>query len=207
MAVESVLNGPIPGQSLTTTPGNFAWEQPPETEQPDEALLYHVSKMSDGQFIEAATMLMKLDIPIEALTDTVITSAVGEGIHSIDVGLIIAPSVHKELVSLAKTTETEYREFFSEEADKEALEKKNLKTLVMHKLKKMSPEEKAPIVSQTAAALSSPEVEAFEDLRDEQGASQEEEGELPQEEGAVLEEEETAEASPDEGMGLMSRGV
>ena len=188
MAAESILNGPIPGQSLTTEPGNFAWEQPPETEQPEEALLYHVSKMADGKFIE--------------------------GIHSIDVGLIIAPSVHKELVSLAEETDTPYKEFFSDDAEKEQRQKENLKTLVMHNIKKMSREDTPPLISQTAAALSSPAVEDFEDQRDaqegeplEDDAMAQDVDAMPEGEMPLEEEQEVAAPETEQGMGLMSRGA
>ena len=214
MAAESILNGPIPGQSLTTEPGNFAWEQPPETEQPEEALLYHVSKMADGKFIEPVTMLMQLDIPIEAITNTLLTKAVGEGIHSIDVGLIIAPSVHKELVSLAEETDTPYIEFFSDDAEKEQRQKENLKTLVMHNIKKMSREDTPPLISQTAAALSSPAVEDFEDQRDaqegeplEDDAMAQDVDAMPEGEMPLEEEQEVAAPETEQGMGLMSRGA
>ena len=194
------LNGPIPGQSLTTTPNNFPWERPPETEKPEEALLYHVSRMADEDFIDGAATLMELDVPIEILTNTVITNAVGEGIHTVDVGLIIAPAVHKELISLAKNTGIEYKEFFSDDIEKEALEKSRLKVLVLHKMKKKMNKDKPSIISETSEALGSADVESFEDMRDEK------EGGPPVEE--ISQEVLPEDALPEElGTGLMSRGA
>jgi hypothetical protein len=194
------LNGPIPGQSLTTTPNNFPWERPPETEKPEEALLYHVSRMADEDFIDGATTLMELDVPIEILTNTVITNAVGEGIHTVDVGLIIAPAVHKELISLAKNTGIDYKEFFSDDIEKEAREKAKLKTLVLHKMKKKMNKDKPSIISETSEALGSADVESFEDMRDEK------EGGPPVEE--ISQEVLPEDALPEElGTGLMSRGA
>tara|TARA_R110000744_G_scaffold54670_2_gene115952 strand:+ start:2833 stop:3441 length:609 start_codon:yes stop_codon:yes gene_type:complete len=202
--MSEVLNGPIPGQSLTTTPGNFPWEQPPETEQPEEALLWHISRMSDTDFMDGATTLMELEIPIESLTNTLLTNAVGEGIHTIDVGLIIAPSVHKELISLAKQAGIEYKEFFSEDAEREALEKTKLKALVLHKIKKLKGKDKPAIISETAEALGSSEVEEFEDKR---GAmDQEPMSEEPMSED-VMPSAEPMDMPEEQGMGLMSRGA
>ncbi len=222
MAINSeAFNGPIPGQSLTTTPGNYPWEQPPQTENPDEALLYHISRMADEDFVDGATTLMELDVPIEALTNTILTSAVGDGIHTIDVGIIIAPSVHKELVSLAKMTGIEYKEFFSDEAEKEALEKKKLKALVLHKMKKNMPKEKPAIISETTQALGSAEVESFENRREQQQddmsmsdtpktAPMSEDlipEDVPQEQDEEMMAQEELPPAADQGMGLMSRGA
>ena len=113
--------------------------------------------------------------------------AVGNGIHSIDVGLIIAPAVHKEIVSIAEESGMEYEEYFPEDADEEAAAKERIKSIVLSKLGKDEPK---PIVSQTIEAMGSPETEEFEDMREQQ----EEQDAMP-------------EGMPEKPMGLMSKGM
>ena len=113
------LNGPIPGQSLTDEPGNYPWERPPETADPTEALSMHLKKMAGPKYMESALFLMELGIPAEVVTNTTLTMAIGNGIHSVDVGLIIAPAIHKEVVSIAQMAGIEYVEHFPEDAEKE----------------------------------------------------------------------------------------
>ena len=102
--------------------------------------------------------------------------------------------------SLAKNTGIEYKEFFSDDIEKEALEKSRLKVLVLHKMKKKMGKDKPSIISETSEALGSSEVDSFEDMRDEK------EGGPPVEE--ISQEVLPEDALPEElGTGLMSRGA
>ena len=40
-----MFNAPIPGQSLTSEPKNYAWERPPQYDLPEEALMFHLEKL------------------------------------------------------------------------------------------------------------------------------------------------------------------
>ena len=219
---QAMLQGPIPGQSLTDEPGNYPWEKPPKTAQPEEALMMHIEKMSNPEFMEGASILMEIGVPVEVLTNTAITGAVAAGIHSIDVGIIIAPAIHKEVVSIAKMTGVNYTEFLSNDAEEEAKQKMHIKALVEARLSKKGSKLDKEEVSETMQAMTSPEVEQLEDMRDEQEGAPapaadasagmdmppptEEEGQQMPQEGQPPQE--TPPAAPQEGgTGLMSRGA
>lgn len=194
--MSTTLNGPIPGQSLTDTPGNYPWERPPETADPTEALSMHLKKMAGPKYMESALFLMELGIPAEVVTNTTLTMAIGNGIHSVDVGLIIAPAIHKEVVSIAQMAGIEYVEHFPEDAEKEQEAKDMLQAKVIAKMKSSKPESKTEI-SQTMEAMTSPQTEEFEDMREQDASMDMEQAEEPQEP-----------PTPEEtGMGLMSRGA
>mgnify|MGYP003115008400 CR=1 FL=1 len=193
------LNGPIPGQSFADKPGNYPWERPPETADPTEALSMHLKNMAGPKYMKSALYMMELGVPAEVITNTTLTMAIGNGIHSIDVGLIIAPAIHKEVVSIAEMAGIEYDEHFPEGEEEEQEAKEMLKTLVISKLKRSKPEEEAQI-SQTMEAMTSPQTEKFEDMQDQKE---------PPMEGMAMEpiaEEPQEPPTPEEtGMGLMSR--
>ena len=194
--MSTTLNGPIPGQSLTDTPGNYPWERPPETADPTEALSMHLKKMAGPKYMESALFLMELGIPAEVVTNTTLTMAIGNGIHSVDVGLIIAPAIHKEVVSIAEMSGIEYVEHFPEDAEKEQEAKDMLQAKVIAKMKSSKPESKTEI-SQTMEAMISPQTEKFEDMREQDAPMDMEQAEEPQE----------PPTSEETGMGLMSRGA
>ena len=201
--MSTTLNGPIPGQSLTDEPSNYPWERPPETADPTEALSMHLKKMAGPKYMESALFMMELGIPAEVVTNTTLTMAIGNGIHSVDVGLIIAPAIHKEVVSIAELAGIEYDEHFPEGEEEEQQAKDMLQAKVIAKLKSSKPESKAE-VSQTMEAMTSPETEEFEDMR-EQGATMDDDM-------MAMDQPPPQEASqepPTEemGMGLMSRGA
>jgi len=201
--MSTALNGPIAGQSVTDKPGNYPWERPPETADPTEALSMHLKKMAGPKYMESALFLMELGIPAEVVTNTTLTMAIGNGIHSVDVGLIIAPAIHKEVVSIAEMAGIEYDEHFPEDAEKEQQAKDMLQAKVIAKLKSSKPESKTEI-SQTMEAMTSPQTEEFEDMREQ---------DVPMEGDDMMAmdqppQEQTPQEPPNEmGMGLMSRGA
>jgi len=188
------LNGPIPGQSLTDEPGNYAWERPPETADPAEALSMHLKKMSGKKYMNSALYMMELGVPAEVITNTTLTMAIGRGIHSVDVGLIIAPAIHKEVVSIAEMAGIEYDEHFPEDAEEEQEARDMLQAKVIAGLKNSKSKSKAQ-VSQTMEAMTSPQTEKFEDMREEEDPDVDT--------MAVAKDEPIEEKS----MGLMSRGA
>ena len=201
--MSTALNGPIAGQSVTDKPGNYPWERPPETADPTEALSMHLKKMAGPKYMESALFLMELGIPAEVVTNTTLTMAIGNGIHSVDVGLIIAPAIHKEVVSIAEMAGIEYDEHFPEDAEKEQEAKDMLQAKVIAKLKSSKPESKTEI-SQTMEAMTSPQTEEFEDMREQ---------DVPMEGDDMMAmdqppQEQAPQEPPNEmGMGLMSRGA
>ena len=86
------FNAPIPGQSLTTEPKGFPWERPPEIVDPEEAIQMHLTRLSDPKKLSAVLDLIELEgLDVYTLTKGIMRGAVAGGIHSIDVGLIVAP--------------------------------------------------------------------------------------------------------------------
>ena len=202
--MSKVLNGPIPGQSLTDEPGNYPWERPPETADPAEALSMYLKKMSKPKFMDSALYMMELGVPAEVVTNTTITMAIGNGIHSIDVGLIIAPAIHKEVVSIAQMAGIEYDEYFPDDESDEQDAKDRVKDIVIAKLRRSQPKGEAKI-SETMEAMTSPETEEFEDMRESKEVAVEEEEMTPDNEMAM--DKPTQEPPSDMGKGLMSKGV
>lgn len=97
------LSGPIPGQSLTTTPKNFPWERPPEIVDPEEAIQMHITRLSDPDLLEDALNLLEFEeLDIQTVVTGIMRGAVANGVHSVDVGMLVAPVVHEFIKQAAK---------------------------------------------------------------------------------------------------------
>ena len=109
-----VLDGPIPGQSLTAEPRNAPYERPPELTDPDDALMVHLDKLNDAEVIEGVTYLVQKGVDVRTITEGILRSAVMEGIHSVDVSLIVAPVVHDFIASTLDAVGVEYEHGFGD---------------------------------------------------------------------------------------------
>lgn len=112
-----MFNPPIPGESLTREPKNAAYERPPEIDDPEDAILYHIETLTDDRRIKAMAMLLESGIDVRTLTEGLLRKAVFDGIHSIDVSLIIGPAIHEYIKTTADMIGLDYVEDFNEEDD------------------------------------------------------------------------------------------
>lgn len=110
----SMLRAPIPGMSLTTEPGNRPWENPPQLVSVDEAIEFYAEKILDPDKADAILDAMDQEISIEVMADTITTSAVMDGIHTIDVSVLVTPVIQEMLRYVGDLNEVEYVESYAE---------------------------------------------------------------------------------------------
>ena len=140
-----MFNAPIPGESLTREPKNAPYERPPEINDPEDALIYHIDRMTDERRMKAAMLLLENGLDIRTITEGTLRKAVLDGIHSIDVSLIIAPAVHEYIRTTADMAGVEYTEGFEE--DTSELDYQINKTRARKALQKIKAEPNKPIDS------------------------------------------------------------
>ena len=99
----SFLEAPIPGQSLTDEPKNWPWENPPEMVDPDEVTKYYINKLADEEVMDDLSVLFGGNMPVAPFVKTMMTTGVMNGLHSVDVSLIVAPVIH-EFIKASMTT-------------------------------------------------------------------------------------------------------
>ena len=107
--IDKFFKAPIPGQSLTTTPKNSPWERPPKFTKPDDALEAHLDKLSDPSKIKDTIHLLEMGMPVEGLTKAILTNAVMQGIHSVDVSMLIAPVIHEFITAIGKQSGIDFK--------------------------------------------------------------------------------------------------
>ena len=91
---------PIPGQSLTDTPGNYPWEHPPQYVTTDGAADHLWNRMSEPEFAEQIIAMLDAGVPVEAIGRTVLFGGFLKGKFSPDVAFIIAEPVMKMIATI-----------------------------------------------------------------------------------------------------------
>ena len=102
------MQAPIPGQSLTTPPGSFPFERPPEITDLEEAIQMHLTRLNSPEMKKDILDTLELDVSVRQLTEGILRSAVAEGIHSIDVSLSVAPVLHEFIRLTAKDAKIDF---------------------------------------------------------------------------------------------------
>ena len=202
------MMAPIPGQSLTDEPNNFAWERPPEYTDPNDAIMFHLDRLAEEPIAESVLFLMEFGYPVDVLTRSILTGAVAEGIHSIDVSLIISDVIEEEMSYMARTAGIEYKDTFTADKTDDELQEEKLRSLILKKLDDNLGKGDNEFARQTLDQLGSAGEDDLESMQDsmssEQEAEQQELMDLSSDEQDMVEE---ATAQTVGGMGLMSRGT
>ena len=137
---------PVPGQSLTTPPKSAPYERPPEITDPIKALDYHIDKLDNPDSIQQVMFLLELGIDLVTLIEGITRGAVLEGIHSIDISLIISPVLHEHIKGYAEAMNVQYKEGFEVDEDDDPSYGQNI-MLARKVLRQMNKETDKDIVS------------------------------------------------------------
>lgn len=114
-----MLSGPVPGQSLTDEPKAYAWEQPPMLTKPEDVFDYYLQKISDPEVSDNVLTMVSLGMPISTLVDSMMSGGVMEGIHSVDVKLIMKPQIGVVIKEMAIEAGIDYKESMDDYRDKD----------------------------------------------------------------------------------------
>lgn len=104
------FDAPIPGQSLTSAPKSFAYENPPEFADPEDVLNVYREGLSNPGAVENFAKMMDLGLPVKDLTEGILRAGVAGGVHTIDASLLVAPAVHEMLIDIANAAGVDYIE-------------------------------------------------------------------------------------------------
>ena len=91
---------PVPGQSLTDTPGNYPWEHAPLITDPEQATEFIWDSLHKPEFAEQVIAMLDAGIPVEALGRVILFGGFMEGKFSPDVAFIIAQPVMEMIASM-----------------------------------------------------------------------------------------------------------
>lgn len=194
---ESFLSAPIPGQSLTDTPRNYPWENPPQMADYEEVTKYYINRMANQDVMDDIAVLFEGGMPIAPFVESVTTMGVMEGLHSIDVSLIVAPVLH----AFIKAAMLEYGidakdDTYNPEKDPTEREKRRLMTAIQLALAEAEEEQRT--------ADTDPGIALLQQVSDTMNADTEDATEEVDMQEAEPAEEVSVEPAP---RGLMARGA
>ena len=102
------IDAPIAGQSLTTELGNRPWENPPQYSTVEEALDFYIPRIMEPALRNDMLNILEMGIPISTFANALQMSAVMQGKHTIDVGVLALPVLIEAIAFVADAEGVEY---------------------------------------------------------------------------------------------------
>ena len=98
--IENIFDTPVPGESMTKTPGNAAWENPPQYVNVDEAAEYVWEKLHEEKFLDQVVSFLSNDVPIEAVARMILFGGFVEGKWTADVAILLSEIIFKQIMAI-----------------------------------------------------------------------------------------------------------
>ena len=107
MALERQQNpfdAPVPGQSLTDTPKNYVWENPPRFTNIEDASIFVWERLQRKDTLAKMIMMLETGVSVESLTRVIIFSGFMEGAFNVDLAILLTPVVQKMIMAVGKAS-------------------------------------------------------------------------------------------------------
>jgi len=129
---------PIPGMALTHELGARPWQTPPEMSTFEEGLDFYVSRIVNPKMAARLLDIIETGVPLTAIAETLTLGGVMQGLHTIDVGVLVNPVLVELMEGLAKNAEVKYT---VGDTDGEEIPDEGILTKAMSSLSEINTEE------------------------------------------------------------------
>lgn len=102
------FDAPIPGANYTSDTRQYPWHRKPDIEDYDEAVDYLTSRLQTSQGSGMINSMLEVDMPIAAITSTIVLQAISKGKMQIDMGVVTAGPLARHIELLAKRNGLKY---------------------------------------------------------------------------------------------------
>jgi len=102
------FDSPIPGQHLTSELGGRPWQSEPQYTTVDDAVEYYMARITSEDIIDQLIDVMEMGVPVTNIANSMQLASVMEGIHTIDVGMLVMPVIMEMMMMLAESAGIEY---------------------------------------------------------------------------------------------------
>ena len=133
------MDGPIPGQSLTTEIGSRPWQQPAKFSTVEDTLEHYATKITDPKINDSLLDALEMGTSVASIAEIVVQSGAMEGIHTIDVSILVLPVIMELIAYVADEAEIDYNMGTEEPVDQDIVPEGKIE-MVMQKLKDKKPE-------------------------------------------------------------------
>ena len=106
---EEAFDMPIAGMSLTHELGARPWQQPAQYSTIEEALDFYISRLTSEQFVARLLDIIERGVPLTALAETITLAGTMQGLHSIDVAVLVNPVLVELMAGIADNADIKYR--------------------------------------------------------------------------------------------------
>ena len=108
MSNQPSFDAPIPGQSLTMELGSRPWQNHSRFTNVDDTIDYYMERMSSEEFMVQLAEVLESGVPVTSIANSIQLSSVMEGVHTVDVGMLVLPMIMEMLMMIGDSAGVKY---------------------------------------------------------------------------------------------------
>jgi len=108
MSNQPSFDAPIPGQSLTMELGSRPWQNASRFTTVDDTIDYYMERMSSEEFMVQLAEVLESGVPVTSIANSIQLSSVMEGVHTVDVGMLVLPMIMEMLMMIGDSAGVKY---------------------------------------------------------------------------------------------------
>ena len=113
------------------------FENPPQLDKVEDVIKFYIGNMSQQEVMDDIFIALDEGFPLNILVKSILSTGVMEGVHSIDISLVVAPVVHEYIHGAAVSEGIKVRERpMTRDEELEQKEKDSLASTVERSLEK-----------------------------------------------------------------------
>ena len=105
---EESFDRPIPGMGMTAELGGRPWQTPPTYATIEETSDYYIERMANPAFKEQLLDVMEMGVPLSTLANTIQLTSVMQGLHTVDVGMLVIPILVEAMMLIGDAADVKY---------------------------------------------------------------------------------------------------
>jgi hypothetical protein len=120
---------------MTAPLGERPWQNPPRYASVEETLQFYMPRITSQKMANQLMDILEMGVPIDTVVDTVQLGGVMEGVHSVDVGILISPVLAEVIEQMAIAADVNYT-LEGKEEDEETPDDSEIALAMMEAAKK-----------------------------------------------------------------------
>ena len=103
-----VVTYTAPGISWTAPEKSRPWQQPPQLVNIGDVVQRYMDSFSDQEVMSNAIDAIETKVPLSVMAQSIMLNHVSEGVHTMDMGILVMPVIIELLITFAELSKVDY---------------------------------------------------------------------------------------------------
>lgn len=147
LPVSKALTSIPPGISFTSPEKSRNWQKPPKLVKTTDVIKFYMTAISSDEIANDLLDTLETGVPLSVVAEAMMLANVGEGLHTIDTGILAMPVMMEMMKTIAMLNDIDTKDYNSDYDKEETMSKRVLKQAIAQVFKTIEPvaEESEPI--------------------------------------------------------------